>query len=82
MDTVQQQDAAVVSTRASTPRATFSQVKGTIGAVTAIGEQSLMVSAQGGQIEVFKLKFDGGKKLPAPQVCAEAGICLGAILGA
>jgi methionyl-tRNA formyltransferase len=61
---------------------TFSQVKGSIGAITAIGEQSLVVAAQGGQIEVFKLKFDGGKKLPAPQFCAESGICLGTVLGA
>jgi len=61
---------------------TFSQVKGTIGAITAIGEQSLMVAAQGGQIEVFKLKLDGGKKLAAPQFCAESGVGLGAVLGA
>jgi methionyl-tRNA formyltransferase len=61
---------------------TFSQVKGSIGAITAIGEQSMVVSAQGGQIEVFKLKFDGGKKLSAPQFCAEAGLGLGTILGA
>jgi methionyl-tRNA formyltransferase len=60
---------------------TFSQVKGKIGAVTAIGEQSLVISAQGGQIEVFKLKYDGGKKLPAAQFCAEAGLNLGTILG-
>jgi methionyl-tRNA formyltransferase len=60
---------------------TFSQVKGRIGAITAIGEQSLSISAQGGQIEVFKLRYDGGKKLPAAQFCAEAGLCLGTILG-
>jgi methionyl-tRNA formyltransferase len=60
---------------------TFSQVKGRIGAITSIGEQSLSISAQGGQIEVFKLRFDGGKKLPAPQFCAESGLCLGTILG-
>jgi methionyl-tRNA formyltransferase len=60
----------------------FSQVKGTIGAVTAIGDQSIVVAAQGGQIEVFKLKVDGGKKLPAPRFCAEEGLDLGAILGA
>jgi methionyl-tRNA formyltransferase len=63
------------------PARTFAQVKGGIGAVTAIGEQSLFVSAQGGQIEVFKLRYDGGKKLPAPQMCAEVGLSLGAILG-
>jgi methionyl-tRNA formyltransferase len=60
---------------------TFSQVKGRIGAVTAIDERSLKVSAQGGQIEVFKLRYDGGKKLAAPQFCAETGLSLGTILG-
>ena len=61
---------------------TFSQVKGRIGAVTAIDEQSVRISAQGGQIEAFKVRYDGGKKLPAPQFCAEAGLALGTILGA
>jgi methionyl-tRNA formyltransferase len=61
---------------------TFSQVKGRIGAVTAIDEQSVRISAQGGQIEVFKVRYEGGKKMPAPQFCAEAGLALGAILGA
>ena len=61
---------------------TFSQVKGTIGAITEVGEQSLLVAAQGGQIEVFKLKLDGGKKLAAPQFCAEYAVGLGAVLGA
>ena len=59
---------------------TFSQVKGRIGAVTAIDDQSVRISAQGGQIEVFKVRYDGGKKLPAPQFCAEAGLALGTIL--
>jgi methionyl-tRNA formyltransferase len=63
------------------PARTFGEVKGAIGAVTSIGEQSLFVTAQGGQIEIFKLRYDGGKKLPAPQVCAEVGLSLGAILG-
>jgi methionyl-tRNA formyltransferase len=63
------------------PARTFGQVKGAVGAVTAIGEQSIFVTAQGGQIEVFKLRYGGGKKLPAPQVCTEAGLGVGAILG-
>jgi methionyl-tRNA formyltransferase len=63
------------------PARTFGQVKGNIGAVTAIGEQSIFVTAQGGQIEVSKLRFEGGKKLPAPQACAEAGLSVGAVLG-
>lgn len=60
---------------------TFSQVKGRIGAISAIDEHSLRISAQGGQIEVFKLRIDGGKKLPAPQFCAETGLSVGTILG-
>ena len=63
------------------PARAFGQVKGGIGTVSAIGEQSVFVTAQGGQIEVFKLRYDGGKKLPAPQVCAEAGLSIGAVLG-
>ena len=63
------------------PAQRFEQVKGATGTVTAIGEQSLFVAVQGGQIEVSKLRYDGGKKLPAPQLCAEAGLSLGAKLG-
>jgi methionyl-tRNA formyltransferase len=59
----------------------FSQVKGRIGAITSIDEHSLRISAQGGQIEVFKLKIEGGKKLAAPQFCAETGLSVGTILG-
>jgi methionyl-tRNA formyltransferase len=59
----------------------FAQVKGALGAVTDIGEQSIFITAQGGQIEVSKLRYDGGKKLAAAQVCAEAGLTAGAVLG-
>jgi methionyl-tRNA formyltransferase len=63
------------------PVRTFSQVKGSVGAVTAIGAQSLLVAAQGGQIEVIMLRYDEGKKIPAPQFCAEAGLTPGTVLG-
>jgi methionyl-tRNA formyltransferase len=59
----------------------FAQAKGAIGAIAAIGEQSIFVGAQGGQIEVSKLRYDGGKKLPAAQVCAAAGLSVGSVLG-
>ena len=61
---------------------TFAQVKGKIGTVASIGEKSLLVSAQGGQLEVFTLRFDDGKKLTAPEFCKQAGIAAGAQLGA
>jgi methionyl-tRNA formyltransferase len=63
------------------PARAFSQVKGSIGAVTSIGTESVLVTAQGGQIEAFTVRFDDGKKLPAPQFCAEAGLGPGAVLG-
>jgi methionyl-tRNA formyltransferase len=63
------------------PAQRFEQVKGAIGTVTAIGEHSLFVAAQGGQIEVAKLRYDGGKKLPAPQLCADVGMSVGAKFG-
>jgi methionyl-tRNA formyltransferase len=60
---------------------TFGEIRGAIGAVTYIGDRSIMIAAQGGQIEISKLRFDGGKKLSAPQFCAQAGIGIGVILG-
>jgi methionyl-tRNA formyltransferase len=61
---------------------TFSQVKGKAGTVASVGDKSLLVSAQGGQLEVFSLRFDDGKKLKAPEFCQQAGIAAGAQLGA
>jgi methionyl-tRNA formyltransferase len=61
---------------------TFSQVQGKIGAVTAIGEQGMRVAVQGGEIELIRLRYDNGKKLPAAQLCAEAGLEPGTVLGA
>jgi methionyl-tRNA formyltransferase len=61
---------------------TFGQVKGKIGAITAIGTESMFVTGQGGQIEVLKLRHEDGKKMPAAQFCAESGVAIGTILGA
>jgi len=80
LDDVQREEAAIAR-GAQASGAYLRGGQGAIGAVTAIGEHSLFVAAQGGQIEITKLRYDGGKKLPAPQVCAEAGLSLGAILG-
>ena len=63
------------------PVRTFSQVKGSIGAVAAIEDKSMLVTAQGGHIEVLMVRYDDGKKLPAPQFCAEAGLGVGTVLG-
>jgi methionyl-tRNA formyltransferase len=59
----------------------FSQVKGKIGAVTAIDGSSAWVSVQGGQIELMRVRYEDGKKIPAAQFCAEAGVMVGTVLG-
>jgi len=63
------------------PSRRFAQVRGAVGAVTAVGAESLSVAAQGGEIESFKVRYEGAKKVSAPQFCAEAGLTVGTILG-
>lgn len=58
----------------------FAEVHGGIGSVTQVGPESVFITAQGGQIEVFKVRYAEGKKVPAPQLCAEVGIAPGAVL--
>ncbi len=55
------------------PSRTFSQVKGKVGAVTRNRARSFFVSTQGGQIEVFTLRAEDGKKLSAPSFVLRAG---------
>jgi len=59
----------------------FGAVKGKIGECIGIGAESLLVSAQGGQIEIFKVKPEDGKKMSAAQFCAESGFAIGNSLG-
>jgi methionyl-tRNA formyltransferase len=61
---------------------TFSQVRGKIGAITQVGERSVFIAAQGGEIEASKLRYDNGKKLAAVQLCADLNLHVGIILGA
>ena len=59
----------------------FAEVHGGIGCVTQVGPESVFITAQGGQIEVFKVRYGDGKKVSAPQLCAEAGLTAGTVLG-
>jgi methionyl-tRNA formyltransferase len=53
---------------------TVAQAKGPIGTLAGITEQSLIITAQGGHIEVFKVRYDGGRKVSAAQFCADFGL--------
>ncbi len=60
---------------------TFGAVKGKIGEITAIGD-TMRITAQGGQIEVAKVKAEDTKKISPAEWAKGAGIAAGTILGA
>jgi len=49
-----------------------------IGEVVSVGDQGMRILAQGGFVEVSRVRLDDGPKIPA----TEAGIAAGTILGA
>src|SRR6185369_13620896 len=49
---------------------TFGAVKGKPGEITAISDGSLFITAQGGQVEIAKLKHEDGKKISAGEFAA------------
>jgi len=60
---------------------TFGAVKGKPGEITEIGEKSLFITAQGGQVEVTKLKHEDGKKVSPAEFAAAFGIAAGSRFG-
>jgi len=60
---------------------TFSAVKGKIGEITQVEAESIRISAQGGQIEVAKVKPEEGKKVAAAEWAKSTGVGPGTILG-
>ena len=60
---------------------TFGAVKGKIGEISVIGPDSLRITAQGGQIEVFKLKHEDGKKISAAEFVQAHGVTVGTAFG-
>ncbi len=59
----------------------FADVAGELGAIAAIGEGSIRVNAQGGQIECAKVKYGDGGKLNAARFAADEAITPGVVLG-
>ena len=54
---------------------------GAPGEVMAIGEESMIVAAQGGQIEVQRVRPAGGKKISAAEFASHVGLRQGSRLG-
>ena len=61
---------------------TFGAVKGKIGEIAEIGAESIRITAQGGQVEISKVKPEEGKKVSAAEWAKSAGVAPGTILGA
>ena len=60
---------------------TFGAVKGKQGEITAISDSAMFITAQGGQIEVTKLKHEDGKKQSPTEFAAAYGAAVGTIFG-
>jgi methionyl-tRNA formyltransferase len=60
---------------------TFGAVRGKIGEVVEVTQQSFQVTAQGGRIEVLRAKLGDGKKVAAAELLSSGQIKAGAILG-
>jgi methionyl-tRNA formyltransferase len=60
----------------------YGQYPGKVGSVAQITDTAVWLNAQGGQIEVLKMKHQEGKKDTAPAVAAMMGLKIGDILGA
>lgn len=52
----------------------FGEVRGKPGEVVQVSAEGLFINAQGGQIEVLKLKPEGGKKMSAADFARERGL--------
>src|SRR5205085_2389483 len=59
----------------------FAEVPGKVGGLTDITAQSFKVTAQGGQVEVLKAKFEDGKKIGGGELAQAAGFSATTILG-
>ena len=63
------------------PVRTFGAVKGKIGEITEITESGMRITAQGGQVEVAKVKGEETKKISPSEWAKGAGVAVGTILG-
>ena len=60
---------------------TFGAVKGKPGEITAITPTSMFITAQGGQVEIAKVKHEDGKKVAAADFAAAFGVTVGTVFG-
>jgi len=59
----------------------FADVSGKIGEVSAVSATGFKVAAQGGAIEVLRVKHEDGKKISAAEFAQSGGVSAGTLLG-
>jgi methionyl-tRNA formyltransferase len=59
----------------------LAEVVGKPGEVVAVDDDGFSVCAQGGRIEIRKVKAEGGKKVSATEFAREVGLAVGQVLG-
>jgi methionyl-tRNA formyltransferase len=59
----------------------FADVKGGIGEIAEVGEQSFKITAHGGQIEVLRARLADGKKIAGGELAQTAQLAAGTKLG-
>ena len=59
----------------------FADVKGGIGEIAEVGEQSFRITAHGGQIEVLRARLADGKKIAGGELAQTAQLATGTKLG-
>ncbi|QKE41007.1 MAG: methionyl-tRNA formyltransferase [Ferrovum myxofaciens] len=60
---------------------TFGAVRGKVGEISGMTDQGFLVTVQGGQIEILRVKLEGGKKVDARPFAEEQGLQVGMCLG-
>lgn len=60
------------------PVGKFSEVRGKPGEIARVTPTSILINSQGGQIEVLKLRLEGGKKMGAGDLARERGLAISA----
>jgi methionyl-tRNA formyltransferase len=56
------------------PVRTYGEVRGKPGEIARITDTSIFINAQGGRIEVLRLRADGGKKMKAGEYAMQVGL--------
>ncbi|MDB5897239.1 MAG: methionyl-tRNA formyltransferase [Ramlibacter sp.] len=56
------------------PVRTFGEVRGKPGEIARVTDTSIFINAQGGRIEVLRLRAEGGKKMKAGEYAQQAGL--------